>query len=82
MCQKDLARMGSGKVMQRLDLLVCVVVAAVAAKVNYADVRTQMSHSFEERAHEMTAVLGVLQDVSKATQAGIKAIEAKCGTMS
>ena len=64
-----------------LACLMAVVMVAAASKTNYAEVRTHVSHAFEERAHEMTAVLGVLQDVSKATLAGIKAIEAKCGTI-
>ena len=48
-------------------------------KVDYADVRKQVSHAFAERAHEMSATLAVLQGVSKATAAEIKAVQARCG---
>ena len=64
-----------------LACLVALVMSAAASTANYADVRSHVSHAFEERAHEMNAVLGVLQEVSKATLAGIKALEAKCGTV-
>ena len=48
-------------------------------KVDYADVRKQVSHAFAERAHEMSATLAALQGVSKATAAEIKAVQARCG---
>ena len=62
--------------------LVALVLVSVQAapKINYADVRTHMSHAFQERAHEMSATLAVLQGVSKATMARIEAVQAKCGT--
>ena len=59
-------------------LLSCVIVAA--SHVDFAEVRSHVSHAMEERVHELKAVLEVLQDVSKATMAGIAAVEAKCGT--
>ena len=73
--------MASARVVFVLACLVAFVMSAAASKANYADVRSHVSHAFEERAHEMSAALGVLQEVSKATLAGIKALEAKCGTI-
>ena len=62
-------------------LLLGVVASAEIAKpsINYADVRINVAHAFEERAHEMTATLAALQEVSKATVALTREIETKCG---
>ena len=67
------------RLMFALACLLSVAVGALGSEVNYADVRTHVSHAFEERAHEMMAIVDVLQDVSKATLAGIEAVKGKCG---
>ena len=47
--------------------------------VNYADVRTRVAHAFAEKAHEMSAVIGVLQTLSKETAALTETIQTHCG---
>ena len=56
--------------------------AEAEPQINYSAVRAHVSHAFEERAHEMSAVLSVLQQVSKATVSEIDRVKAKCGTSS
>ena len=66
-----------------LCLLASLFLSAEAEpQINYAAVRAHVSHACEERAHEMSAVLSVLQEVSKATVFGIDRVKAKCGTSS
>merc|ERR1719445_851670 len=49
--------------------------------MGYADMRVHMSHMFQERAHEMSATLVVLQDLSKATLDRIETVQSKCGPL-
>ena len=56
--------------------------AEAEPQINYAAVRAHVSHAFEERSHEMSATLSVLQEVSKATLSEIEKVKAKCGAAS
>ena len=56
--------------------------AEAEPQMNYAALRAHMSHAFEERAHEMSATLSVLQEVSKATVSKIEKVKAICGASS
>ena len=47
-------------------------------KTNFADVRLGVSHAFHERAHEMSATLDAVQQVSRATLQAIEVSKAKC----
>ena len=51
-----------------------------ATTTNYADVRLGVSHAFHERAHEMSATLDAVQEVSRATLKAIEVSKAKCGS--
>lgn len=50
-----------------------------SAAVNYADVRTRVAHAFAEKAHEMSAVITLLQTLSKETVALTETIHTHCG---
>ena len=64
-------------------LLASVFTSAEAEpRMNYAALRAHVSHAFGERAHEMSATLSVLQDVSKATASKIEKAKANCGASS
>ena len=65
-------------------VFVCLLASAFTSaeaepQINYAALRAHMPHAFEERAHEMSATLNVLQEVSKATVSEIDKVKAKCG---
>lgn len=59
-------------------LFCCALTCSFAESINYAEVRTRVSHAFAEKAHEMTETLAVLQDLSKATSAILADIHAQC----
>ena len=64
-----------------LVLVFCFAVACCSAeKVNYAEVRTRVSHAFEEKAHEMLETLASLQELSRETSALLANIDAHCGS--
>ena len=50
-----------------------------AERVNYAEVRTRVSHAFEEKTHEMFEALTALQDLSQETSTLLANMEAQCG---
>ena len=61
-------------------LLASVFTSAEAEpQINYAAVRAHVSHAFEERTHEMSSTMSVLQEVSKATLSEIDKVKARCG---
>ena len=49
------------------------------AAVDYADMRARVAHAFAEKAHEMSAVITVLQTLSRETAALTEAIQTHCG---
>ena len=63
-----------------LVVLFCFVLARSSAeRVNFAEVRTRVSHAFEEKTHEMLETLASLQDLSRETSALLANIDANCG---
>ena len=68
------------RVVSSVFIALALVGVDATPKTNYADVRVAVSHAFSERAHEMSATLEAVQEVSRATTAAIKASEAKCGS--
>ena len=52
---------------------------APSAVVDYADVRARVANAFAEKAHEMSAVIAVLQKLSKETTAIVETINTHCG---
>ena len=52
---------------------------APSAIVDYALVRARVANAFAEKAHEMSAVVAVLQTLSKETQALVETIHSHCG---
>ena len=64
-----------------LALVFCFALACCSAdKVNYAEVRTRVSHAFEEKTHEMLETLASLQELSRETSALLANIDAHCGS--
>ena len=59
-------------------LLVLCSQHSAASGVNYAEIRSRVAHAFEEKAYEMSQLLGSLQDASKESQALLAAIDAQC----
>ena len=49
------------------------------AAVDYADVRARVAHAFPEKAHEMSAIITVLQTLSKETAALTESMHTHCG---
>merc|ERR1712107_339737 len=49
------------------------------AAVDYVDVRARVANAFPEKAHEMSALITVLQTLSKETAALTESIHAHCG---
>ena len=63
-----------------LLVLFCFVLARSSAeRVDYAEVRSRVSHAFEEKTHEMLETLASLQDLSRETSALLANIAATCG---
>ncbi len=65
-------------------VLACVALlsglaSSAPVKLNYAELRTNVAHSLDERAHEMEATLAALLDVSRSTVALTEKVSAKCG---
>ena len=50
-----------------------------SASVNYADVRARVANAFAEKAYEMSAMVAVLQTLSKETSSLVETIHAHCG---
>ena len=49
------------------------------AAVDYVDVRARVANAFPEKAHEMSALITVLQTLSKETAALTESIHTHCG---
>merc|ERR1712110_618938 len=49
------------------------------AAVDYVDVRSRVAHAFPEKAHEMSAILTILQTLSRETAALTESIHTHCG---
>ena len=50
------------------------------AKVNYAEVRQRVNNAYQEKVHEMQAMLSSLQQASKESASNLAAIEERCGS--
>ena len=50
------------------------------AKVNYAEVRQRVNNAYQEKVHEMQAMLSLLQQASKESTSNLAAIEKRCGS--
>jgi len=72
--------MSSKRKFLNLGVALAFVGVDAVTKTNYADVRLGVSHAFHERAHEMSATLDAVQEVSRATLQAIEASKAKCGS--
>ena len=50
-----------------------------AAAVDYAEVRVRVQHAYAEKAYELSAALGLLQQTAKQSSALLTEIDERCG---